>query len=301
MQTDAEVCEVLNSSLYTNNAIPTCQELDKSMKNIHSKIYKLRKIFQEKIQKQDNISYSSNKAIIVSDTLTCNTTTNGSSDSSSSSSSSSNDCGTAKLETEYKEKNVLENEITNIQLELYELNVELRILQEQEQYAWCIDTTRNYLSNRPGWRQTSNTVEFFFKKLSELNQLHNFDIVPHEALQLINHRPTLHVDIQLFIEHFYERIRSPINQQIILDLCDSLPIPPSIDNTINYDTNRYDTNIKNVVNENIEFEQDEAMELDDIINQDNYINTVDELVDSNTNQINNMEDIIDDDIQSDDS
>uniref|UniRef100_A0A146L358 DNA-directed RNA polymerase III subunit RPC9 n=2 Tax=Lygus hesperus TaxID=30085 RepID=A0A146L358_LYGHE len=117
----------------------------------------------------------------------------------------------------------LEREITQIQLQISEHTAQLHRLFEEEQYVWCIDTTRNYLNTRPGRYQNPQIIETFFNELSKLNQINNFDIITHEALQLLNHRPILHVDIQLIIEHFYERVRNPDHQQLLLDLCATLP------------------------------------------------------------------------------
>ncbi|XP_064479346.1 DNA-directed RNA polymerase III subunit RPC9-like [Ornithodoros turicata] len=70
-----------------------------------------------------------------------------------------------------------------------------------------------YLENTPCAQQTDECVESFLKEILATS----FQLTKAEKLQLINHRPTTFVEIQLLIEESEERL-SEDDMQTILDI-----------------------------------------------------------------------------------
>ncbi|KAK8756241.1 hypothetical protein V5799_001056 [Amblyomma americanum] len=81
--------------------------------------------------------------------------------------------------------------------------------------------TITYLEQTACARQTDEHIEVFLQQLSELP----FKLTKIEKLQLINHRPTTAVEIQLLIEESEERL-SEDDVQTILDLVERT-LPPA--------------------------------------------------------------------------
>uniref|UniRef100_G3MKV8 DNA-directed RNA polymerase III subunit RPC9 n=2 Tax=Amblyomma TaxID=6942 RepID=G3MKV8_AMBMU len=83
--------------------------------------------------------------------------------------------------------------------------------------------TITYLEQTACARQTDERIEDFLQQISALP----FKLTKIEKLQLINHRPTTAVEIQLLIEESEERL-SEDDVQTILDLVERT-LPPAVE------------------------------------------------------------------------
>uniref|UniRef100_A0A1E1XR46 DNA-directed RNA polymerase III subunit RPC9 n=1 Tax=Amblyomma sculptum TaxID=1581419 RepID=A0A1E1XR46_AMBSC len=83
--------------------------------------------------------------------------------------------------------------------------------------------TITYLEQTACARQTDEHIEDFLQQISALP----FKLTKIEKLQLINHRPTTAVEIQLLIEESEERL-SEDDVQTILDLVERT-LPPAVE------------------------------------------------------------------------
>lgn len=79
--------------------------------------------------------------------------------------------------------------------------------------------TVKFLEDTPANRQSEQNVREFMLKLKELN----FPLTKAEKLQILNHRPTTLVELQLLIEECEERFSEEALQQLIEIINKTLP------------------------------------------------------------------------------
>jgi hypothetical protein len=73
-----------------------------------------------------------------------------------------------------------------------------------EDIAWVRTQTLEYLATCAGSTQKAEHVRTFFTRLAALQREHGFELMPHEALQLVNLRPTTSVEMHCIIEQCSE-------------------------------------------------------------------------------------------------
>lgn len=75
---------------------------------------------------------------------------------------------------------------------------------EQQDFTWIREYTTKYLKLRPCATQNQKAIDDFCKSLQALIKEEKFELMPHEILHLINHRPTSAVDLHVLVEEYAE-------------------------------------------------------------------------------------------------
>ncbi len=120
------------------------------------------------------------------------------------------------------------NQLKKLENELELLTRKRALFQRREDVTWVREQTLRYLDSRPAATQKPEDISKFLEELSKLQQQYNFELTQSEALQLANHRPEV-IEIQVIIEHYYDRVPSQEAQDAIYELCQTLPEAPVVD------------------------------------------------------------------------
>lgn len=94
-----------------------------------------------------------------------------------------------------------------------------KLHKSQHNLATITYETVKYLERSPCGQQTPENVASFMKAMK------NFNLTKAEKLQLLNHRPTSAVEIQLMIEESEERLTEEQIYQLLSVIAASLPGP----------------------------------------------------------------------------
>lgn len=97
-----------------------------------------------------------------------------------------------------------EDQRRHMEAELVHATQQQQRLQRAEDLAWIRSQTLKYLSHAPGSTQSVEHVRGFFTKLAALQKEHRFELMAHEALQLVNLRPTTAIEMHTIVEQFTE-------------------------------------------------------------------------------------------------